>query len=67
MSLPAEFEFLSQSSTTVAPLLLGCILEREIDGRIVRVKIVETEAYDQTDAASHSYKGRTPRTDIMFG
>jgi len=32
-----------------------------------RVKIVETEVYDETDAASHSYKGRTPRTDIMFG
>lgn len=47
--------------------LLGAILEREIDGGIARVRIVETEAYNQSDAASHSYKGRTPRTDIMFG
>ena len=47
--------------------LLGSILEREIDGQLVRAKIVETEAYDQTDAASHSYKGRTLRTEIMFG
>lgn len=58
---------LSQDAVTVAKRLLGSILEREIDGQIMRVKIVETEAYDQTDAASHSYKGRTPRTDIMFG
>lgn len=51
----------------VARRLLGCELERTIDGVMTRVRIVETEAYDQTDAASHSYKGRTPRTDIMFG
>lgn len=62
-----SFEFLNDSVETVARRLLGCELEREIDGRTIRVRIVETEAYDQTDAASHSYKGKTPRTDIMFG
>ena len=59
--------FLDRPASVVAPELLGCIIEREIDGHIIRVRIVETEAYDETDAASHSYKGRTPRTDIMFG
>ena len=61
------FSFLEGSAVDAAKALLGCELERIIDGRRIRVKIAETEAYDQTDAASHSYKGKTPRTEIMFG
>lgn len=62
-----DWAFLSGPAERAAPRLLGCELERELDGQTVRLRIVETEAYDQTDAASHSYRGRTPRTDIMFG
>lgn len=58
---------LAQPAPLVARRLLGCRLIRELDGRRMVGKIVETEAYDQDDAASHSYKGRTPRTDVMFG
>lgn len=58
---------LNTDAASAARRLLGCEFERELDGQTVRVRIVETEAYDQTDAASHSYKGKTPRTDIMFG
>lgn len=60
-------DFLDGPAEDVAARLLGCEFERQLDGQAVRVRIVETEAYDQTDAASHSYKGRTPRTDVMFG
>jgi DNA-3-methyladenine glycosylase len=52
---------------TAARRLLGCRLVLDLDDRKLIGKIVETEAYDQADAASHSYKGRTPRTDVMFG
>lgn len=62
-----SLDFLSGPSAAVAPRLLGCLLVRELDGHKLVGRIVETEAYDQTDAASHSYRGRTPRTDVMFG
>lgn len=58
---------LSGRAEEMAPRLLGCLLVRQLDGRQLAGKIVETEAYDQADAASHSYKGQTPRTDVMFG
>ncbi len=63
----SEFDFLNDSASIVAPRLLGCIVEREIDGHVLRARIVETEAYDQTDVASHSFNGQTPRTKVMFG
>lgn len=59
--------FLGGPASQVAPRLLGCVLERTVGGRLLRARIVETEAYDQTDTASHSYKGRTARTEVMFG
>lgn len=62
-----DFAWLKDAPDRVAQRLLGCVLERTLDGQRLRLKIVETEAYHQTDAASHSYKGKTPRTEIMFG
>jgi DNA-3-methyladenine glycosylase len=59
--------FLEKPASEAAPQLLGCMLERTIEGRVLRGRIVETEAYDQTDVASHSYRGKTPRTEVMFG
>ena len=67
VSKKPDFDFLKGISSEIAPRLLGCVLERHIDGQTVRAKIVETEAYDQTDVASHSYKGKTQRTEVMFG
>ncbi len=52
----------------LAPDLIGKILVRKINGKEFRARIVETEAYvGPADLASHSSKGRTPRTEVMFG
>jgi DNA-3-methyladenine glycosylase len=59
--------FLNNPASQVAPRLLGCVLERKIGKKTLRARIVETEAYDQTDVASHSFKWKTPRTEVMFG
>ncbi len=61
-----DFTWLNVPAEEAARRLLGCELIREIEGREVRVRIVETEAYDQGDEASHTYRGRTKRNDAMF-
>ncbi|MGE4338537.1 MAG: DNA-3-methyladenine glycosylase [Pigmentiphaga sp.] len=56
-------DFFAGNAWDVAPRVLGAILL--IDG--VGGRIVETEAYDRTDPASHSHGGPTARNRAMFG
>jgi DNA-3-methyladenine glycosylase len=62
-----ELSFLNGPAEQVAPLLLGCELVRQLHGQELRARIVEVEAYDQTDQASHTFRGQTKRNQAMFG
>ena len=61
-------DFYNRSALDVAQDLLGKILVREVDGKILKGKIVETEAYiGSIDKACHAYNGRrTKRTEILY-
>ncbi len=56
-------EFFARSVHEVAPDLVGCTFL--VDG--VGGRIVEVEAYDAEDPASHGFRGQTPRNRSMFG
>lgn len=61
MLLPRSFY--ARSALTVAPELLG----KELRHGPVRLRITEVEAYTEQDSACHAYKGRTARTEVLFG
>jgi len=65
MSLSRDFYL--QDAVKVAQNLVGKKLIRNVDGEKLVGKIVETEAYmGRSDKASHTYKGKSDRTNILF-
>ena len=60
-------EFYTRNLLNVAKNLLGKILVKKIGQKIISGKIVEVEAYHgDYDQASHAFKGKTKRNEIMF-
>ncbi len=60
---PLHSGFFAGPAPEVARLLIGATLQVGHAGGV----IVETEAYDHQDPASHSYRGPTARNAAMFG
>jgi len=60
--------FYSGSAPQVAKGALGMLLVRVVGGERLSGVIVEAEAYRGTgDPASHAFRGRTKRNEVMFG
>ena len=66
MTSSPTFDWLNAPVEVAATRLLGCTIERELEHRILRARIVEVEAYDEEDAASHTHRGKTARNAAMF-
>src|SRR6266511_3967496 len=64
---PLPRSFYRRPSPEVAPDLLGRLLVRPVGDALLIARIVEAEAYQEDDPASHSFRGMTARTEVMFG
>lgn len=63
-----ERTFFARDPVTVARQLVGKILVHRLSSGELRLRITETEAYwGQEDTACHAHKGRTKRTEVMYG
>src|SRR5689334_18760324 len=65
--LPLSF-YLHNDVLSISKELLGKVLVTNFDDEYTSGRIVETEAYaGEQDRASHASKGRTARTEVMYG
>lgn len=61
-------DFFARTADIVAPELLGKYLVRQHGDTETALMITEAEAYDGfLDQASHAAKGKTKRTEVMYG
>lgn len=60
-------DFYARPAPVVAKALIGMVLAHDAADGASGGLIVEVEAYRESDPASHSFRGRTPRNAPMFG
>ncbi|MBR5513014.1 MAG: DNA-3-methyladenine glycosylase [Ruminococcus sp.] len=62
-------DFFNRDAHEVAPELVGKIIARKLDdGTVLRERIAETEVYrGEEDLGCHASKGRTKRTELLYG
>jgi DNA-3-methyladenine glycosylase len=60
---PLPRSFYDRPVLEVAPELIGCVVTHGETSGV----IVETEAYHESEPASHAFAGLTPRTKVLFG
>jgi DNA-3-methyladenine glycosylase len=60
--------FFDRPVEEIAPALLGQVFAHHTSAGPVAVRLTEVEAYaGPLDPASHAYRSRTPRNEVMFG
>ena len=63
---PLPRSFYLRPTLQVACNLLGKRIVKKVGTKLLIGKIVEVEAYCKGDPASHAFRGRTKRNDVMF-
>jgi DNA-3-methyladenine glycosylase len=68
LPVPLDGGFFARNPRRVARELLGKVLVRQDDDRLLTGRIVEVEAYlGRNDPAAHASAGHTPRNSVLFG
>lgn len=63
-----DYDFFHRDCREVAPELVGKILVHKTEHGELKLRISETEAYyGEDDTACHAHKGRTKRTEVLYG
>ncbi len=64
--IPLKRAAIPRDTVALARFLLGKIVVRRLRAGIAYGRIVETEAYLQSDPACHAFRGMTPRNRSLF-